>query len=89
MKTREIDAEYKPEWGHHNLMVLAAFRYCLGRRTYMVSWCVEWLIMYWKEIDSHTKKMVVEEIKEAIEKHWAGDECDVDEWRKILRIIPE
>lgn len=76
--------EFKPEWGFQNLMVLAAFRYCLGRRTYIVGSCVDWLLSYWDEIDDWTKVLIIKEIKLAAELGHLGDECDADDWKKIL-----
>lgn len=76
--------EYKIEWGFQNLMVIAAFRYCLGRRTYIVSSCVDWLLFWWDDLDDVTKNLIVKEIQEALDRDWAGDDCDVDCWKRIL-----
>lgn len=78
--------KFKPEWGRHNIMVIAAFRYCLGRRTYIVSDCVDWLIAYWDEIDKNTKQIILEEIKEAFLKDHVGDECDAEDWKRVLAL---
>lgn len=83
--TKPMD-KYKPEWGSYNLMVLAAFRYCLGRRTYIVGSCVDWLTQWWDEIDEHTKKMILEETQECLDREWAGDACDIEEWEKLLKL---
>ena len=79
-----INAVYKPEWGFHNLMVLAAFRYCLGRRTYIVGSCVDWLIQYWDEIDQNTKRIILQETKECLDRKEAGDACDVVRWQQLV-----
>ena len=71
-------------WGYHDLMVTAAHRYCLGRRTYIVSTCVNWLIQNWNLFEKNTRKLIVEDTKEALNKGWAGDSCDIDEWNKIV-----
>jgi hypothetical protein len=76
---------YKPEWGFHNLMVLAAFRYCLGRRSYIVSICVDWLIRYWQEIDHDTRKIIIKEIAAEAEKGDTGDTCDAEVWQELVR----
>lgn len=77
--------KYKPEWGYHNLMVLAAFRYCLGRQSYIVGSCVSWLIEYWEEIDPNTKKIILEETIDCLNKGLAGDNCDVEQWKKLVK----
>lgn len=76
--------DYKPEWGDHNLMVLAAFRYCLGRSSYIVSSFVYWLIDYWEDIDPHTKKLILGETQEALRRGNAGDRCDIESWERLL-----
>jgi hypothetical protein len=81
----EMTYKHKPEWGRSNLMVLAAFRYCLGRRTYIVSDCVEWLLEWWDDIDETTQEFIVKEIQDAIAREAAGDECDVRCWHTIVR----
>ncbi len=65
-------------------MVLAAFRYCLGRRSYIVSSCVDWLIQWWDHFHENDRKIILEEIREAIAKGNAGDHCDIDSWDKVL-----
>lgn len=83
---RNPHSKYRPEWGFHNLMVLAAFRYCLGRQSYIVSCCTEWLTQYWPVIDDDNKKLIDKEIREAIEGGWVGDQCDKQNWEKILQL---
>lgn len=61
-----------------------AFRYALGRMTYVVNDVVNLLINH-KDVltDSH-KHLVQKEIKKSIEINQAGMDCDVKEWRKVL-----
>ena len=63
-----------------------AFRYALGRKTYVVSDVVECLINNWDNLKEHTQERIIMEIKSAISKDNAGTECDVKEWNKILKI---
>lgn len=74
-------------WGRHELMVVAAHRYCLGRRTYIVSDCVEWLLFNWNKFESTTQDLIIKETTESLEKGWAGDACDIEEWETFLRKI--
>jgi hypothetical protein len=76
----------KKPWARNDLMVTAAHRYCLGRKTYMVSECVEWLIDFWRDIDIETRKRIQQETKEAIQKGLAGDICDIRSWERILKL---
>lgn len=72
--------------GPHHIMVTAAHRYCLGRRTYIVGICVSWLLTNWDKIEEQTRKRIREETQEAIDKQNAGDACDIDEWNKLLKL---
>jgi len=48
------------------LMALAAFRYCLGRQSYIVSACPQWLRDTWGQFDRNTRQVVVCDIIEAL-----------------------
>lgn len=72
-------------WGEHEIMVTAAHRYCLGRRTYIVSVCVQWLQSIWPLLGKETKRLIVRETQEALDKGFAGDGCDVSEWEKVVK----
>lgn len=76
-------------WGYHDLMVTASHRYCLGRRTYIVSACVSWLIQNWDLFQKNTRNLIVKETKEALDNGWAGDSCDIDMWNKIVGLSIE
>jgi hypothetical protein len=73
-------------FGRDNLMVIAAFRYCLGRRTYIVSDCVAWLREIWPLLVSRDKRLIKKEVDEALSAGRAGDHCDRDEWIKIMEL---
>ena len=60
------------------------FRYCLGRKTYVVSDMVDILINNWKYLTENTKNLIKKEIKEAIDEGNAGMDMDVIQWRRIL-----
>lgn len=70
----------------HEDILFMAFRYALGRRTYVVQDIVETLIDKWDEISLHYKKLIVKEINDAIETDNIGDEFDKAEWERILRL---
>ncbi len=67
-------------------MIISAFRYSLGRRTYVVSECVDWLTENWQWVNESTKKIILREIKEAIDSNLCGDPCDCSDWREILTL---
>lgn len=66
------------------LMVLMAFRYALGRRTYAPSTVVAELIKNWKRLPGHFRSKIQDEILEAKRNGTIGDDIDKREWNKIL-----
>ena len=75
----------KQAFGYNDLMVTSAHHYCLGRRTYIVSVCVDWLKENWHLFQQNTRNMIVDETKWAILKDVAGDECDVELWKSLIK----
>lgn len=69
--------------GHE--VLIAAFRYVLGRQTYMVGVVARELVRHWESIPRHLQEQVVREIEAAIHNGAAGDErIDLPEWRRVL-----
>lgn len=48
------------------LMVMAAHRYCLGRQSYIVSACQEWLHSHWAQFSTQTKSNMVRDTLEEL-----------------------
>lgn len=67
-----------------NTSIFCAFRYSLGRMTYISSTMTELILKYWSNINRRTRYTMIEEIKDAIDKDQAGMMCDVDQWSRIL-----
>lgn len=65
-------------------MLIYAFRYCLGRRSYAVSSCVTVLIRYWDQLPQQDRDLICKEILEAFVKKQYGMEMDKDQWQKVL-----
>jgi hypothetical protein len=63
-------------WGRADLMATAAFRYCLGRSSYIVGDCVDWLIANWGNFAPATRDLIRRELNEAIR------EDDEQRWSK-------
>lgn len=63
------------------LMLMAAFRYCLGRRTYIVDDCIKWLTRWWGHITDHDRVLIVKDIVSTLMDDEAGDGCDAVQWR--------
>lgn len=77
----------EPKWvGDTSMMVSYAFRYCLGRMTYAVSDCVEFIIANWDNIHTNEQRLMHGDIKRAIYSGQAGTETDKQQWRKVLAL---
>ena len=63
--------------GHDHLMVIAAFRYCLGRQTYIAAFryclgrqtyivgdCADWLIKTWPLLSAQTKAIIQRDLED-------------------------
>jgi hypothetical protein len=64
-------------------MVLAAFEYCLGRRTYVVSDCVEWLLDNIQSLPISTLQIMLRCINEREDRQALGDDCDIAQWYRL------
>lgn len=65
------------------LMVMAAHRYCLGRQSYIVGSCIEWLRAWWPEFLLGTKRVIIRDTVEALQDGCAGSEHDTAEWKNF------
>jgi hypothetical protein len=75
---------------NQDIVFVSAFRYCLGRQTYVVGSMVEEMIKNWTNTPIERRKFFKKEIQEAVDKGCAGSESiDVPEWKKILRLPDE
>jgi len=69
------------------LILMCAFRYALGRRTYVVSSVVDELIANWKNFDPSRREQYQREIKEHKDMFGnLGMDCDESEWNRILEL---
>ncbi len=70
-----------PFWGTNGqLMVMAAHRYCLGRQSYIVGACIEWLKSWWNQFEINTKRVIIRDTVEALQDDFAGSKYDKEEW---------
>lgn len=68
-------------------MAVYAFRYCLGRKTYCVSDCVNWLIANWYTLEKIDQTLIVKEINEAFNTNNYGMDIDKREWERLLDFV--
>ncbi len=67
-------------------ILFMAFRYALGRMTYVVGEVSDTIIRKWPEISPKYRKLIQSEICEAIDSERAGWEMDVKAWERILKL---
>jgi len=65
------------------LMVMAAHRYCLGRQSYIVGSCIEWLRLWWPKFERNTRNVIVRDTVEALQDNCAGSDFDAREWKSL------
>ena len=69
---------------NQDIFLFCAFRYALGRRTYVPSVIERIIIDNWDNMPSVTREKFKKEIREAISRNCAGDIYDVEGWSRIL-----
>ena len=68
------------------LMVMAAHRYCLGRSSYIVGSCVDWLIAHKSKFEQNTINVILRDTIDALISSRAGMSCDVDSWTHLCNV---
>jgi hypothetical protein len=61
-----------------------AFRYALGRRSYITKSITDKLIENWHLFTETTQKTIINSISHAIEHDEAGDHVDVQHWLMVI-----
>jgi len=85
-------------FGRDKLMAVAAVRYCLGRMTYIVSDCADWLISVWPELTDNTRNIIKRDVEEAFARDdedradgsryykALGHDCDRAQWERVREL---
>ena len=69
----------------YELLLMMAFRYALGRRTYVVSYIVDELLANWHNFSAERREQFKREIREHKELFGnLGHDMDEQQWNKIL-----
>lgn len=70
-----------------DILLFCAFRYALGRQTYVVGSIARIIVDNWDIIPASRREMYKREIREAVEMGFAGSPViDVPEWKRILEL---
>lgn len=71
-------------------ILISAFRYALGRQTYIVESVSNFLIKYKDFLTDNLKNIMIKDLKEALKNNKAGDtNIDVPLWEKLLKELTE
>lgn len=68
-------------------VMLCAFRYALGRCSYIVSWMSEIVARHRAKLTSNTRHVIARDIVEALVRDAAGWDCDRREWLRLGRVL--
>lgn len=70
-------------------VLFCAFRYALGRRTYVVGKICEAIRQNASSIQSNLRSQMIEEISEAVDTKQAGDDINVQRWLECRRVLQQ
>jgi uncharacterized protein YbdZ (MbtH family) len=72
------------EWLNNELMIMAAHRYCLGRQSYIVSSCIDWLNAHWSKFSDKSQILLLRDTLLALMDRLAGSETvDAPLWKEF------
>lgn len=63
-----------------------AFRYALGRATYVTAEVADEIIDKWDELDPGYQRLIQKEVKDAIKTDMIGHEMDRTNWERLLEL---
>jgi hypothetical protein len=72
-----------------DLIATAAFRYALGRQSYMVEHVASWLRRNKTLLPKVTRDLIVREVHEARDRNGLGMDCDASEWMSLAATFEE
>ena len=83
MVNNEVRQYMRPE--AFEAMVFYATRYCLGRQTYAVGECVQYLLDNWHTFSRGLRDGIIEDVRrELASARGGGMAMDRKEWRKVF-----
>jgi hypothetical protein len=71
---------------NQDILLFSAFRYALGRRTYVVGTIINIIKDNWDHISQPRREFFKKEIREAIERDMCGSKYDIENWEEILNL---
>ena len=77
----ENDKESKIDNSDLRLLMIAAFRYSLGRRTYMPSFVADLIMKNYHVFNEKDLERFIEEVNK---KRDLGESCDIETWGELV-----
>ena len=71
----------------HEMIMVCAERYALGRRTYIVGVVTEYLENHIDNMTDHCKDVMIKDIENPFGDY--GDECDRVDWMRLLQKLKD
>lgn len=68
------------------IILISAFRYALGRMTYVPVVVVNRIKRDWPSLDVGTRQLIHREVRDALERHQLGMSCDAAAWKQLLEL---
>lgn len=68
-------------------ILFLAFRYCIGRMTYVVQDMHTYIKKHGQHLSNKNKSLMRKEIRTALDHGHAGMECDRQIWEDVLRLL--
>lgn len=72
-----------------SFVLVAAFRYALGRRSAGVGAIADSLVEHAGRLADWERAQIVRDIRDAVRRGFAGDQCDVEDWLRVARAMGE
>ncbi len=80
-------------WGHCDMMAVCAVEYCLGRRSYIVGECVDWLYSIWPALHESARRAIIGVVESAYVRHEQfqergalGMQMDKEQWDRARKL---
>lgn len=81
-------------------LAIQSLRYCMGRMTYAVSDCADFISQHWQDFSQNTKNIIIRELDTGLELHeddvrdgreyrYLGHDCDYRKWKSLREWINE
>ena len=70
-------------------LIICAFRYCMGRQTYVVSDMCRYLSENWEGIGTNAQNLIKKEIGCAVDRDMCGSMMDQNSWLWCLEVVEE